>query len=265
VDPIADKFPHVSTFNYAENRPISGIDLWGLQYVDANSSFYQIATGQVWVKTNSFQSGRDAFGQNYIGTAVPLSRFGLTRSDGSSFPAIRGGANDLRNIGNNLGRMFEASGTTSLGNLDNSARAYQKASNQAVGLGKVGLSLVALDLAKGVYTSINGYLEVVESDKQEDLIDDAFADVLKALNSGQIDEQFHNLQDISVITNFVYQGEDSFGDNEQLRNTAIYISKNISGNYKGDDEYIRPDSGLDNFKPSPIIVSPPTGKPDDNN
>jgi len=144
VDPIADKFPHVSTFNYAENRPISGIDLWGLQYVDANSSFYQIATGQVWVKTNSFQSGRDAFGQNYIGTAVPLSRFGLTRSDGSSFPAIRGGANDLRNIGNNLGRMFEASGTTSLGNLDNSARAYQKASNQAVGLGKVGLSLVAL-------------------------------------------------------------------------------------------------------------------------
>lgn len=33
LDPIADKFPWVSPYNYAENRPIDGIDLWGLQYV----------------------------------------------------------------------------------------------------------------------------------------------------------------------------------------------------------------------------------------
>ena len=38
VDPISDQFPHVSTFNYAENGPISNIDLWGLQAV-----FFQIA------------------------------------------------------------------------------------------------------------------------------------------------------------------------------------------------------------------------------
>lgn len=31
VDPIADKFPHVSTYNYAENEPIANIDLHGLQ------------------------------------------------------------------------------------------------------------------------------------------------------------------------------------------------------------------------------------------
>lgn len=31
VDPISDKFPHVSTYNYAENEPIANIDLWGLQ------------------------------------------------------------------------------------------------------------------------------------------------------------------------------------------------------------------------------------------
>jgi len=33
VDPIADDFPHVTPYNYAENRPIDGIDLWGLQNV----------------------------------------------------------------------------------------------------------------------------------------------------------------------------------------------------------------------------------------
>lgn len=31
VDPIADQYPHVSTYNYAENDPVRYIDLWGLQ------------------------------------------------------------------------------------------------------------------------------------------------------------------------------------------------------------------------------------------
>lgn len=31
VDPISDKFPHVSTYNYAENEPVGSIDLNGLQ------------------------------------------------------------------------------------------------------------------------------------------------------------------------------------------------------------------------------------------
>jgi RHS repeat-associated protein len=38
VDPIADKFPHLSTYNYASNNPISNFDLWGLQGVDFNTS-----------------------------------------------------------------------------------------------------------------------------------------------------------------------------------------------------------------------------------
>jgi RHS repeat-associated protein len=37
VDPIADKFSHVSTFNYAENSPIRNIDLHGLQAYDMAS------------------------------------------------------------------------------------------------------------------------------------------------------------------------------------------------------------------------------------
>ena len=31
VDPAADQFPWVSTYNYAENEPVANIDLWGLQ------------------------------------------------------------------------------------------------------------------------------------------------------------------------------------------------------------------------------------------
>lgn len=36
VDPISDQFTHVSTYNYAENRPINGIDLHGLQFYPIN-------------------------------------------------------------------------------------------------------------------------------------------------------------------------------------------------------------------------------------
>ena len=32
VDPVTDKIPHVTVYNYAENRVPGGIDLWGLQF-----------------------------------------------------------------------------------------------------------------------------------------------------------------------------------------------------------------------------------------
>jgi len=41
VDPISDQFPHVSTFNYAENEPIRNIDLHGLQALDHSAKFNQ--------------------------------------------------------------------------------------------------------------------------------------------------------------------------------------------------------------------------------
>ena len=36
IDPISDQFPHVSTYNYAENEPVGSIDLHGLQRVKVN-------------------------------------------------------------------------------------------------------------------------------------------------------------------------------------------------------------------------------------
>ncbi|MEX2410255.1 MAG: RHS repeat-associated core domain-containing protein [Candidatus Paceibacterota bacterium] len=35
LDPIADAFPHLSPYNYASNNPVTCIDLWGLQGVEA--------------------------------------------------------------------------------------------------------------------------------------------------------------------------------------------------------------------------------------
>ena len=45
VDPISDKFPHVSTYNYAENSPVACIDLWGLQAVYVNYDIRSVLSG----------------------------------------------------------------------------------------------------------------------------------------------------------------------------------------------------------------------------
>ncbi len=38
VDPIADRFAHLSVYNYASNRPVNGIDLHGLQWAPPRKS-----------------------------------------------------------------------------------------------------------------------------------------------------------------------------------------------------------------------------------
>ena len=39
VDPIAEDFPWVTVYNYAENEPVGSIDLWGLQRVKVNGNY----------------------------------------------------------------------------------------------------------------------------------------------------------------------------------------------------------------------------------
>lgn len=36
LDPLADKFLHLSPYNYASNNPVTNIDLWGLQGIGVN-------------------------------------------------------------------------------------------------------------------------------------------------------------------------------------------------------------------------------------
>jgi len=248
VDPIADQFPWVSVYNYAENEPVGGIDLHGLQYVNFNESFYSISIGQTWAHTNRFQSGWDANGIYYQGKSVPIQQF---KNEGPSrLPLYRGRfAQSLQWQGENLGRMYETGSAFSY-------IAYSSSAIKAAGFGKAGLAFIVIDLAVDAYKGIKGYSDSNEADIQLAAIQQAWTDVAEAFNSGMIAPEFHNVQDLSSIANFVYQGDDTFGENEDLRTTAINISKFISGNYKGDDVIILPDSGLDNYKPEPILASP---------
>ncbi len=84
VDPLADKFPHVNVFNYAENSPIAHIDLWGLQAV-----FFQVA-GRVGL-SGSVIPGPTASAA--VGVAIDAKANVLvyhTESAGAGFGAFAG-------------------------------------------------------------------------------------------------------------------------------------------------------------------------------
>ncbi|MEO0340206.1 MAG: RHS repeat-associated core domain-containing protein, partial [Bacteroidota bacterium] len=57
VDPISDQFPHVSTYNYAENEPVGHIDLHGLQKAkpeDPGKSKLDLMTSPLKGKMNNY-------------------------------------------------------------------------------------------------------------------------------------------------------------------------------------------------------------------
>ncbi len=71
VDPISHQFPHVSTYNYAENKPINSIDLHGLQAWEVN-----LSTRRGKHRTPSKKSPLDNSGE--IATAITEVGVGFT-------------------------------------------------------------------------------------------------------------------------------------------------------------------------------------------
>jgi len=233
---VADQFPHLTVYNYAENRVPGGIDLWGLQYVDANKSFYSIVSGQTWLHTNSFQSGKDVYGQSYIGTSIPVSK---VEFQGSNFPLYRGSfGRSLARTGEALGGLFSATPKTIAGNVDkrfHTGKTYNSASGKAKAFGNVSLTLIALDGAASIHQAYTDAKDFFEINRQQGFIRQSWDDVETAIDEGIIGEEFYNVDNLSQITNYIYQGKDNFGNNESLRETAKNVSKNISKNYKDND------------------------------
>ncbi len=90
VDPIADQFPHVTTYNYAENEPVGNIDLHGLQKL----SFKKLVDAGKNAATNTavFAAGMvNAIGSNML--------FGVGRGDPQNF----GGSADYAEAGQRAG------------------------------------------------------------------------------------------------------------------------------------------------------------------
>ncbi len=109
VDPFADKFAWVTTYNYAENDPISNVDLWGLQAVSAGiASDMRLLEVQ---RNTGFKilSGLDK-ALNYIGTKMN-NIFNEFLPEGTPNPE------NYRNSGNTIGEgIQQVTNSTNNGN-----------------------------------------------------------------------------------------------------------------------------------------------------
>lgn len=131
VDPISNQYPHVSVYNYAENEPISSIDLWGLQKVNVmrpdkngivapthtlGSTIYQ---GRNVTKPPQFNGSQPTIGPARQGTLDPVaSTVGrqlvqsapmIVEDLGGAAVGIAKGAYDAYN-GDYIGASLEAAG-----------------------------------------------------------------------------------------------------------------------------------------------------------
>ena len=96
TDPLAGSFSWLSPYNFASNSPIRGIDLWGLQLLDANDALINIRSGVAMLKMSN-QSNPTKRAYN---NAKPVAG---TYADGASyitsdFSIVLGNSNFFINV-----------------------------------------------------------------------------------------------------------------------------------------------------------------------
>lgn len=103
---------------------------------------------------------------------------------------------------------------------------YLKSQAKPAAVGRVGLALIALDLGLQGYNHIDGFMFSKESKSQMEAIQESWLEVNNAINQGIIDNEFLNMEDLSKVADFLYQGTPI--ENKRLSEIGTQIRENNS-------------------------------------
>lgn len=253
VDPISEKFPHVSVYNYAENRPISGIDLWGQQYLDHNKARIYTANGMALLKVENLHDATK-FRINSINrdkSKWTADNFGFdTRVSNVTFSSVLPNLEiPLAAYDNTVGATDPAynaaiinieKGRTKDGNFDKRLK-DRTISGQGKYAPLAHGSALALNLFNQMAIGFGDLMVADDRDKtiaqNDGPLKEAKNDINKALNiKGMIPKKYRNQKDLSDILNVVLQGENRTEDKE-IMEIGIRILKEISKKF--DDDKIK--------------------------
>ena len=245
VDPISDQFAGLSTFNYAANNPVTGIDLHGLQFVNANDAKIIIHNGGASLKRENLSrptnariinakviSGVDTKGQAYLTTTFP-TRVGslnfqdnqLERRRAVDDPGIVTEVND-RFSGNYRQRRKQRRALQQKG-LEPGSRTVTPVPTGgkggrgvgalwlfAEGLNFVANQMVKKDLktAKKQFNEFGGELQLI---------------VNEGVSSGLIPEELQTGQILGDIANYIFQGEFTNTYDEPTQKQLLEISQKL--------------------------------------
>jgi len=225
VDPIADQFPHVSEFNYAENEPVANIDLWGLQKYKPNIQ-----------RVNKP-------GDVFSGKTIQNMKEGIKTAVVEYVSVIKDGVNKL---GNGLGNLI--AGTMPEGKPE--ASDYQDAGGSIKGTG--------ISILSSNEKNANGVLDTKEADGGVTSIIESGEILLPADGGGIIGDAASKSTQFSKSANFgglsAYKFADlknsKTGENKPVDSTCLHCPDKPHGL-----EYIRFD-----IKGNPIDTIDPKNK-----
>lgn len=237
VDPLFHEYPWNSTYSFAENRIVDGIDLEGLEFLSAKESRLEISYGYVRLKIENFSSvSRSAWNQNNInsnnwknneiGIDPTIANLSFIKPKESSPQTARNTTNPKDPNRNETKQRI----------VSEKVGENQSVSNDASTVG--GPSRMSMKGARGTL-AINGIIQGIRATKFMLMMNDnskveehvlyamrATSRVQTAIDAGMIDETYLNRESLSNITNWILQGESKSFDPK-----LVALSKSIYDRY----------------------------------
>jgi len=241
VDPISDQFAWVSTYNYAENKPVNGIDLWGLQFVNANDAKIIMHVGGASLKRSNISNPTNY--RIYTGSIISGIAPDGTPTMSNSFSDRVGNLNfsSGKNIENRKATKGSVHKVEKRTSGDSKQNTRWRKSLLRNGLAP-GHKEISIPNGKGKSTNIAWVVSqaanfitnmVVNQDLR--IADDQYNEygrraenlVYNAIGSNLIPLEFRTDQKLADIGNYIFQGEFRNSYDEDTFNRMKQVSQNI--------------------------------------
>ncbi len=236
VDPLAAKYPWNSTYAFAENRVIEGMDMEGSEYLDANKSRFEFKQGGVHLKVSNFLwinrkrwENAASYPQNWTYNSETNQKdIGISTMVSPIY--VLHGATDIPmgSIDNTYGAVDPSYNPTehkienpktksSNYTLDDKRYPNRNVSSASPSIGKWARGILAIDILNVLveqYISIAAFYENRIIEKQKKYIDYVLRDINEALEHKPeiIPNEYRNIQSITNIMNVILQGENNTDD-----------------------------------------------------
>ncbi|MBK6483374.1 MAG: hypothetical protein IPG01_09640 [Chitinophagaceae bacterium] len=265
IDPLAIKYPSLSTYQFGSNNPISGIDLDGLEYLNANEARIEVVDGSVKIKVTNLSSvsqyrviqmnrSSEYWKSGEIGIDLSLGILSIGRKD---YPQDELGPSNSEDPAHNPSTIpVEKPIAKSTGLPDKRFKDRSVESSTVLGNRTLGVSIAIVDVINYGGTAIANNLvnnDLDQIKEQSIMLQSAIADVNTALRQGIIPEDYQNPTALGNILNVVLSGTNPSSD-DKIYNIGIDVVKNVSQNYKPKHDNETPAQTMDNFKPKSIYV-----------
>jgi len=236
VDPLSSSYPWNSTYAFAENRVIDGIDLEGLEYLDFNESRIKIMGGIVYLNLeNCHNVTRNLWRLRDRTTTPPTNTFGWSQQVASlSHPSLplapTVGPGGRRPYYSALYKTVKNPIAKSTGLPNRTFKNRSFTGGITKGTQVVGGVLLALNALNWGLAEIGTYHK--NEDKQltskhtSILREQVMADIGFALENNYIPSYYWNLTDLGNIANVVLTGE-NLTDNVDIYNIGINSVLNV--------------------------------------